>query len=635
MKKIFILSISTLVYLTVNAQNIQWQELMGGSADDNLNYNIQQTSDGGYIEVGVAASSNDGTLTGVINNGGKDGWIIKTNASGITQWQKLLGGSNDDLLYSIQQTSDGGYIAAGYSNSSNTGTLSGTNNNGANDGWVIKLDASGNTLWQKFFGGSNNDYLFWIRQTADGGYVAAGQSNSSNDGTFTGVSNHGNLDGWVVKLDATGNVIVWQKLLGGSDDDYFRGIEQTSDLGYILTCGANSFNSGTLTGVPGSTAAGSAWVVKLDATGGTTWQKLFGGNGIDNFITVQQTSPDGGYIAVGYSNTSNDGSLTGIVGNGGMDGWIMKLDGSGNTIWQKLLGGINEDLLVSIQQTPDGGYIAAGYSNSSNSGTLTGITSHGGNDGWLVKLNSGGNIQSQQLWGGNTSDQFQGISQTSDGGYIVAGVSNSSNNGNLTGVSNNGGDDGWLVKFTQFTLPITLSDFTAKKNGGDKVMLQWSTQTENSNKGFSIERSFDNNLFSEITFINSQSPTGNSASKLSYTFIDNTPQKGINYYRLKQVDKDENFSYSKIVAISFDDKELIQVYPNPTKDYVVIYLKNITAGEIVIKVCDVNGKVLSAKKYSSVQQINVSLNKYSPGIYFIRVTDEVNNVITQQKIIKE
>jgi hypothetical protein len=174
---------------------------LGGSNTEYLTP-VQQTSDGGYITALGSNSSNTGTLTGITNNGSFDGWVIKLDSSGNTAWQKLLGGSNDDYLYGCRQTSDGGYILAGYSNSSNSGTLTGVISHGFNDGWVVKLSAAGSTQWQQLLGGDNHDFLYTIEQTSDEGYIMEGYSATSNgSGTFTGITyNGGNSDAWIIKL---------------------------------------------------------------------------------------------------------------------------------------------------------------------------------------------------------------------------------------------------------------------------------------------------------------------------------------------------------------------------------------------------------------------------------------------------
>ena len=246
---------------------MQWRNSIGGVWSDRA-YSISQTLDEGYIVAGSAytdGSSSSGDLGGC--NGHYEAWIVKLDVLGDIVWQNCLGGSNYEHAYSIQQTNDGGYVFAGNS-SSNDGAVSG--NNGAYDYWVVKLDASGNIAWQKCLGGSGEETASSIQQTADGGYIVAGNS-SSNDGDVS--SNNGGADYWIVKLDALGN-ISWQKSLGGSSSDKANSIEQTIDGGYIVA-GESFSNDGNVTGNNG---AMDYWIVKLDPSGNIAWQKSLGGS---------------------------------------------------------------------------------------------------------------------------------------------------------------------------------------------------------------------------------------------------------------------------------------------------------------------------------------------------------------------
>ncbi|MDR3272603.1 MAG: T9SS type A sorting domain-containing protein, partial [Flavobacteriaceae bacterium] len=418
-------SLAGIAAAQTQAPAIEWQKCLGGSGGD-MASSIQQTSDGGYIVAGIT-NSNDGDVSG--NHGNSDGWVVKLNPSGEIDWQKCLGGSDYDSASSIQQTSDGGYIVAGRT-SSNDGDVSG-NHGGNSDGWVVKLDASGAVQWQKCLGGSNSEVFNAIQQTSDGGYIVAGYTNS-NDGDVSG--NHGSDDFWVVKLNASGELL-WQKCLGGSGQDSVYSIQQTSDGGYIAA-GFTTSNDGDVSGFHGGYYDG--WVVKLDASGNLLWQKCLGGSGFEDWAySIQQTS-DGGYIVAGYT-SSNDGDVSGF--HGGYDGWVVKLDTSGKLLWQKCLGGSDWDFLYSIQQTSDGGYIVAGYT-ISNDGD---VSENNGNyhEAWIVKLDASENLLWQKCLGGSYYEVFNSIQQTSDGGYIVAGFTNSYD-GDVSG--NHGDLDGWVVK---------------------------------------------------------------------------------------------------------------------------------------------------------------------------------------------
>lgn len=404
---------------------IEWAKCYGGTGMD-IAYSIQQTIDGGYIIAG-GSDSNDDDVNG--NHSSPDYWVLKLDNYGNIQWQKCLGGSGTDQASSIQQTTDGGYIVAGQSESKN-GDVSG--NHGGYDYWVVKLDNKGNIQWQKSLGGSGDEWAQSIQQTTDGGYIVAGRSRS-NDGDVSG--NHGSTndvdaDIWIVKLDNIGN-IQWQKSLGGSGDDRASSVQQTTDGGYIVGGFSNS-NDGDITKNYGYY---DYWIVKLNSIGNIQWQKSFGGIGDDESSSIQQTT-DGGYIIAGRSDSYND-----VLSK--HDFWVVKLDNNGSIQWQKSLGGIGDDEAYSIRQTKDGGYIVAGLSES-NEGDVSG--NHGSYDYWIVKLNSSGDILWQKCLGGSGADVASSIEQTADNGYIIAGFSQS-NNGDVIGNHRSKyKGDFWIVK---------------------------------------------------------------------------------------------------------------------------------------------------------------------------------------------
>jgi uncharacterized delta-60 repeat protein len=356
-----------------------WAKTYGGLNPEWPN-SIQQTSDGGFIAAGTAQS---------FGAGGNDFWVVKLDSAGEIDWQKTYGGSVDDIAYSIQQTSDGGFIAVGRTYSFGAG---------GNDFWVMKLDSAGEIDWQKTYGGSSTDSASSIQQTSDGGYIVAGVTYSYGAGPY---------DFWVMKLDGVGE-IDWQKTYGGSSTDYAYSIQQTFDGGYIVVGETLSFGAG----------GNDFWVVKLDSAGEIDWQKTYGGLAYDIARSIQQTS-DGGYIAAGETLS---------FGAGGNDFWVMKLDGVGEVEWQKTYGGSYDDIAYSIQQTSDGGYIAAGDTLSFGAGQ---------NDSWVMKLDGAGEVEWQKTYGGSSYDSAYSIQQTSDGGYIATGYTQSFGAGHR---------DFWLLK---------------------------------------------------------------------------------------------------------------------------------------------------------------------------------------------
>lgn len=459
MKKlyIFILAICATYNAIAQAPDIEWQKSYGGSSLD-MGHEVQQTSDGGFIVVGITASDN-GDITG--HHGGHDIWAVKLDVSGNKEWEKALGGSNEDgaqngnygiSQVSVKQTTDGGFIITGYSRS-NDGDVS--HNYNAQDYWIIKLNAVGAIEWQKVIGGGGSDVPSSIIQTIDGGYMVIGYSGSSSTGNGDMTCDVTGTKAWAVKLDDTGN-IEWQQCFLSGGSVYPYSVEQTADNGYIVA--GNSYNH------PDSCYGGyDAWIVKLDATGTSEWQKCFGGTDEDTFRSIVQTS-DGGYIVTGNTR-SNDGSVSG--NHGGNDSWVVKLDNAGNTQWENLYGGTGNDFGFSIEQTNDGNYIVTG-STGSNNGDASG--NHGGFDFWIFKLDDTGAILWQKCMGGSGREEAYSVQQTTDGGYIVAGYSNSSN-GDVT--HNQGDWDYWVVKLDSESMSTTdqqLSQFDIYPNPAKDVV---------------------------------------------------------------------------------------------------------------------------------------------------------------------
>ncbi len=426
-----------------SGSGVFYDEFLGGSGFDQFT-EVLQTNDDGYLAVG-RSTSNDGEITDA-NNGSEDVLIVKFNEDFDVEWIQQFGGSEIENGLSVIQTSDGGYLIAGFSLSSD-GEMDEINN-GREDALLLKLDASGNIEWNKQYGGNSFDFFYSVIETFDGDYVAVSRTSSTN-GDFLG--SIGGYDGVVVKFDNLGN-IKWLKRHGGSGDDNYNEIVETSDNGYLIV------GDSTSTDFNGSANNGNqdALIVKLDQNGDIDWHKLFGGSNNDVFFSLSLTS-DNGFIATGRS-SSNDKDITDTY-SGGYDGMIVKFDSLGNKEWNRLIGGTGEEALYSTIETDDNSYIITGYSSSTNSNKIT-DTNNGGYDGLLVKNDSNGIKEWDKLTGGINNDFMFDIVQNKNGALITAGRSNSSN-GELSD-TNNGDYDALLVAFDMQS--PTIDDETVKIN---------------------------------------------------------------------------------------------------------------------------------------------------------------------------
>jgi len=359
-KFIFVLAVSLLgvTHLFAQAPDTAWTRTYGGSDDNDYGYSVQQTTDGGYIVAGYTYS---------YTSGSEDIYLIKTDSSGDTLWTRTYGGIDDDRGYSVQQTSDGGYIIAGETYSYGAGL---------SDLYLIRTNDLGDTLWTRIYGGGGFDRGYSVQQTSDGGYIVAGVR-------FDYV--------WLIKTNSLGDTL-WTRIYGNTGGN---SVQQTTDGGYIVA--GTIFDAGS----------NDIYLIKTNGLGDTLWTKTYGGSDTEYGSSVQQTT-DGGYIVAGE--TRSYGSYG--------DVYLIKTNSLGDTLWTKTFGrwSYTYDYGYSVQQTTDGGYIVAG-----------GTSLNYRDDVYLIKTNSLGDT----LWtkcthsGKDTEpDDYYGYSvqQTTDGGYIVAGA---------------------------------------------------------------------------------------------------------------------------------------------------------------------------------------------------------------------
>ncbi len=363
-----------------------WTRTFGGG-DDECGYSMQQTTDGGFVIAGSTWSFGAG-LTDV--------YLIKTDANGNQTWQRTFGGGSYDEGRSVQQTSDGGYIIAGTTSSYGTG---------GSDIYLIKTNSGGDTIWTRTFGGGDDDRGYSVQQTADGGYIITGSTNSYS------ISDRVNL----IKTDAFGN-LNWQSTFGGIYGSEGLSVQQTSDGGYIVAGYTYSFGA----------IGRDIYLIKTDAIGNLTWQHIYGGSGSQSGSSVRQTS-DGGFVIAGGGTPSGSSSQV----------YLIKTDALGDTVWMHTFGGSSADNGRSVQQTADGGYIIAGYTGYNNYYNVL-----------LLKVDASGNQSWQGVYGGSDDDQGYCVRQTSDGGYIISGKTESFGAGN---------EDVYLIKTDVGGAPITVT----------------------------------------------------------------------------------------------------------------------------------------------------------------------------------
>ncbi|MBK0403512.1 T9SS type A sorting domain-containing protein [Adhaeribacter sp. BT258] len=507
-------------------------------------------------------------------------------------WQKAFGGTNLDVLCETKQTSDGGFIIGGWSLSDISIDKS-QNSKGFADYWIIKLDANGNKVWDKTLGGNGGDYLSSVKQTPDGGYILGGESGSGISGDKTQACK-GYEDYWIIKLDTNGNKI-WDKTYGGINEEEIGVIEPTIDGGYIVGGQSNSGISGDKTEVNRGSGY-DLWIIKLDANGNKLWDKTLGSSSTDNFTCIQQTK-DGGYILGGYSYSGISGDKT-QASRGGLDYWVIKLDANGNKLWDKTFGGSTNEVLASVQQTTDGGYIIGGGSGSGIGGDKS-HASHGCGDFWVLKLNATGNKIWDRTYGGSGCEGG-GIIQIADGTYILSGPSDSGISIDKTQASR-GETDTWLLK-----LDSSGNKTWDKTLGGTEEDFM-SVFQQTFDGGYIIGGSSDSPISGDKT----QAPKG-----------------------------DRDFWVIKIGGNPLGIKEpetnfAISISPNPNQGKFTLQLSNLTAPKAEVTVSDMLGRVVLQ------QELNVSNNQLSEelslphakGMYLLQV--KAGEQLLTRKIVVE
>lgn len=401
---------------------IEWQRAYGGSWQD-IGWSITQLQNGGYLAVGYSSSS-DGDASE--NNGETNYWVLRIDNTGDLLWPLSLGGTSEDFGFCGIQTNNGGFLVGGRATSTG-GDVVGSH--GGGEAWLVEINEQAELQWQRPMGGSSDEQWMNLRPTNDGGVVAIGRT-YSNDGDI--LMNHGDWDVWVCHMDAEDS-IEWTATYGGSDLDYGEDIQQTNEGGYILTGYATSEDGDLI----GNTGNGEGWLVKLNELGVIEWQRDYGANNMDWLRAVAPIS-DGGYVAVGQSN-SNDGDFS--ENHGGTDAWVIRTDAYGEPIWQRVFGGAGEDFACSVITELDGGFLICGRTGS-NDGDVSG--NNGGFDAWIFRLDANGELLWQLPLGGSDFDLANQLSRTADGGFVMLGQVSSFNAG-VPGYHDS--RDYWLVKF--------------------------------------------------------------------------------------------------------------------------------------------------------------------------------------------
>ncbi len=394
---ILLILMSVLAPCLLYAQDTLWTRTYGGTDWEDAPY-TQETSDGGYIMVGSTQSSGPGSQAI---------YLTKLDASGNTIWTQTYGGSEWDYGRCARQTSDGGYIITGSTWSYGEGY---------GDFYLIKTNSSGDTVWTRTYAYTSGSYMeeaASVQQASDGGYIVVGWAEHPSSGAY---------NAYAVKTAANGDT-VWTRYYNLGEDSWAWSVRPTADGGYIM-----------VGGVAGGSWIYSYFALKVDSNGDVDWYNEYGG-GSDEWANDVVPTSDGGYFIVGASYSTGDGDG---------DFLVVKTDSNGDTVWTRSYGGSGYDEAGGVTEASDGGYLIAGNSDSFGAG---------GNDFYIVRINSSGDTLWTRTYGGSLNeDMVDCAERTSDGGYVVSGRTYSFGAGE---------SDGWMLRLASDTAePVpTLSEW--------------------------------------------------------------------------------------------------------------------------------------------------------------------------------
>ncbi|HLP11750.1 MAG TPA: hypothetical protein VK177_07415 [Flavobacteriales bacterium] len=405
---------------------VEWSKCYGTLQNDHFRA-VASTLDSGFIAVG----DSDTSLS-------MDVLVVKTDANGNQEWLQVLGDvssapvyPNLELAYGVISTYDSCYVIVGEQKlRDSTLTILPSNV------WIAKLDANGNTLWIKSYGGSSGEYATCVIESKYGGYYIGGRTESV-DGDINNPSFPGQF--WLIKIDVNGNM-EWNKKLGGTGfDDGLRSILENQD-GTLMLLGASTSSDFDISANYGES---DYVLLKVDSTGTVLWNKHYGGSQTD-YPNKLIASGDGGFVLAGIT-VSNDFDVAGGTHLGTQDFFVVKVDSIGTIAWKKVYGGNWNEDLPHVDKTNDGGFVIAGSTSSTDI-----ISNKGHTDFWIIKTNNTGNIQWHNNYGGSDGDDLFSLISTIDGGFLMVGSTASGTmsytDGDVVGNNYYGGYGGWMIK---------------------------------------------------------------------------------------------------------------------------------------------------------------------------------------------
>jgi len=586
-----LLTALSLALVGSSSAQITFERTYGDSLEDN-GRSVWQASDGGYIVTGAARS---------FSAGSSDVYLVRTDSLGDTLWTRTYRDSTFDEGNHVRQTSDGGYIMTGWTR--DYGSL-------YCDMYLLKVDSAGQTVWEKTYGWDGRDEGNCVLQAVDGGYVIVGSA------SIPGLSD----EVYLLKTDGNGNAI-WGNLYGSDVWDKGLWVEQTRDSGYIIV--------GSTSSVPFPIEYG-VYLIRIGPSGFREWERTYGNPGTNVGYCVRETM-DNGYII---------GGATRPPASANSDAYLIKTDSLGNALWERSYGGTKWDVAECVLQTPGGGYVVLGSTESIGAGS---------GDLWFFKMDSLGSMLWSRTYGGTATDGGGEVSQTSDGGFILAGLTRSFGSGQ---------GDVYLVKTDEYGLVGTGRDAmvlsldsppdtvfvdstygvrATVRNFGNLTVTFDVVATVDGYTDTTQVQNLDPGLSAELSFQDWQVPSSDSTN---YTMtvcthviddIDTTNdcmQKTIFAYDPTGVEEE----LTRPSGFGF---HLSQNEPNPFHRSTVIQYSLPTECDVTLSVYDATGRLMETivdqRQGAGVFQARWDARGHTDGVYFCRLT--AGNLTETRKMV--
>ncbi|MDP1727772.1 MAG: SBBP repeat-containing protein [Bacteroidota bacterium] len=652
-----------------------WATYFGGSGGDYSN-GIAIDGSGNCIITGYTGSASGIATSGAYQTshggGNDDAFIAKFSTYGVRQWASYYGGSWNDNGNGIVIDSSENIVITGH-----TGSLSGiatsgayqTSFGGSVDAFIAKFNASGVRLWATYYGGSGTDYGYGIAIDGSGNIHISGYTSSTSGIATSGVyqsSYGGSYDAYIAKFNASG-VRQWATYYGFSGDDFGYGIAVDSLGNMVITGHTYSISGFATSGAYQTSLVGNndAFIAKFNAVGARLWATYYGGNGGENGLGIA-VDDSGNMVITGNTSSTfgiaTSGAYQTSTGGGFYDAYIVKFNASGARQWATYFGGSGSDNVRGIAADGSGNIVITGTTESTSGIATSGAykTSHGGgtNDAFIAKFNASGVRQWATYYGSSGVDYGYGIAVKSIGNIIITGTTSSTSGIATSGAYQTtyvGGFDAFVASFTSSGgLPVKLISFDAKLLSNKQVLLSWQTASETNNDFFEVERRGDPELpgtpgttgTSEDYWdiVGTVKGAGNSNLLRSYAFVDDiktyaqsSPLSPLShftlYYRLKQIDYDGSYTYSKAVAVKLDEAMQNEpiIFPNPGNGNFIISTNHFIHE---LELFDPNGQsLLKMFDVTGTQQIHLS-NDVKDGIYFLRIITDNGNMVKKIVVLR-